>query len=314
VSAEKVNVDNFVRAETNRMLAAVLADSGGVNQWAHNRVPTPLDHQPVIRQNRDTLYSAAVVDITKAATLVMPDAGGRYMSAMPVNQDHYVNKRFHEPGEHHLTMREFETPYVLLAVRILVDPNDGTDVAAVNALQDQLVVRAASSTPFEPPSYDEGTFTATRQALLELAKGLGGFAHAFGRRDSVDPVRHLIASAAAWGGLPGYEAFYLNVEPGLPVGEYELTVRDVPVDGFWSISLYNPQGYFPQDSGGPVSVNNLTATPGPDGAITVHFGGCKDGRPNCLPLVDGWNYLVRLYRPRPEVLDGSWTFPSVRRC
>jgi hypothetical protein len=24
----------------------------------------------------------------------------------------------------------------------------------------------------------------------------------------------------------------------------------------------------------------------------------------------GWNYIVRLYRPRAEVLDGRWTFPK----
>ena len=44
---------------------------------------------------------------------------------------------------------------------------------------------------------------------------------------------------------------------------------------------------------------------------TVHFGGCTDGRPNCLPILDGWNYTIRLYRPRPEVLEGSWTFPAI---
>ena len=47
-----------------------------------------------------------------------------------------------------------------------------------------------------------------------------------------------------------------------------------------------------------------------DGSVTVHFGG-DDDRPNLLPIVDGWNYTVRLYRPRPEVLDGSWQFPSI---
>ena len=45
--------------------------------------------------------------------------------------------------------------------------------------------------------------------------------------------------------------------------------------------------------------------------MTVNFGGCGDGRPNCLPLTGGWNYTVRLYRPRPEVLDGSWSFPEI---
>jgi hypothetical protein len=47
------------------------------------------------------------------------------------------------------------------------------------------------------------------------------------------------------------------------------------------------------------------------GSSTVRFGGCADGRPNCLPVTDGWNYLVRLYRPRAEILDGSWTFPAI---
>ena len=61
----------------------------------------------------------------------------------------------------------------------------------------------------------------------------------------------------------------------------------------------------------PTASTNITATPKDDGSITVHFGGCGDGRPNCLPITDGWNYIVRLYRPRREVLDGSWTFPSI---
>jgi hypothetical protein len=24
----------------------------------------------------------------------------------------------------------------------------------------------------------------------------------------------------------------------------------------------------------------------------------------------GWNYMVRLYRPRAEILNGQWTFPE----
>jgi hypothetical protein len=48
-----------------------------------------------------------------------------------------------------------------------------------------------------------------------------------------------------------------------------------------------------------------------NGSITIYFGGCDDNRPNCLPVVDGWNYTVRLYRPRAEILDGTWTFPGL---
>jgi hypothetical protein len=57
VSAVTVSVDNFARAETERMFKAVMADAGGLNRSAHNRTPTPLDHQPVICQNRDTLFT-----------------------------------------------------------------------------------------------------------------------------------------------------------------------------------------------------------------------------------------------------------------
>ncbi len=261
--------------------------------------------------NRDTLYSAAVVDIAAGAALSIPDAGSRYMSVMVVNQDHYVNKIFHEPGEHDLTVEEFGTPYVVAAAQVLVDPGDPGDVASVNAVQDQFGLRAGSARPFVPPDYDQPSLDATRAALLELAKGLGGFDRAFGARQHVDPVRHLIAAAAGWGGLPEQEAYYINVNPGLPVGEYQLTVRNVPVDGFWSISLYNAKGFFEPTDHGAVSVNSITAIHEHDGSVIVHFGGCSGDRPNCLPIMDGWNYLVRLYRPRPEILNSTWTFPTI---
>jgi hypothetical protein len=57
-------------------------------------------------------------------------------------------------------------------------------------------------------------------------------------------------------------------------------------------------------------MNNVTAVKDGDGSVTIQFGGCDDTTPNCLPIFPGWNYLVRLYRPRPEVLDGSYQFPS----
>jgi hypothetical protein len=306
-----VNVENFARAETNRMLAGLLVRTGGLGGWYHDRTLGSLDEQTVIRQNRDTLYSVTIVDITNGATLTVPDAGDRYLSVMVVNQDHYINRVIHEPGEHELTTAEFDTPFVMLGARILVDPTDPADLTIVNALQDQFAVRVGSQTEFVMPDYDEASFTATRQALLELARGLGGFARAFGSKGAVDPVRHLIGTAAGWGGLPEHEAFYVNVEPRLPVGAYELTVGEVPVDAFWSISLYDADGFFEPNERNVYNINSVTAVPNPDGTITVRFGGDGDG-PNCLPIMDGWNYLVRLYRPRPEVLDGTWSFPTIQ--
>jgi hypothetical protein len=42
----------------------------------------------------------------------------------------------------------------------------------------------------------------------------------------------------------------------------------------------------------------------------VRLGTDPGDAQNFLPITAGWNYVVRLYRPRPEILDGSWTFPT----
>jgi hypothetical protein len=308
---EQVTVETFVRAESNRMLANLMTAAGGINRWQHNRAPTPLDKQTVVRMNRDTLYSFAVVDLARGAVVTIPDSGGRYASLMVVNQDHYINRVFHSPGEHDLALADYETRYVLLAMRVLADPANPDDVAEANATQDGLKLSARSAEPLELPEYDDESLTSVRNALKELGRTLPGTSGMFGTREAVDPVRHLIGTAIGWGGLPEQEASYETVEPALPVGEYRIVVRDVPVDAFWSISLYNRDGYFEASDEGGCSVNHLTALEEPDGSVIVHLRDCADGRPNCLRVMDGWNYTVRLYQPRPEILDGSWTFPAV---
>ena len=308
--ATPVTVENFPRAETDRMFTDLATGAGGSNRWRHHREPASIDEQTVIRQNRDTLYSFAVVDISQGATLTIPDAGDRYISVMIVNEDHYINRVFHSPGSYALTVDEFDTPWVMVASRILVDPNDPGDVDAVTSLQDQLGLDVGSTADFTSPVYDTGSFDSVRAALLELARHMNGFAHGFGTRESVDPVKHLIGTAAGWGGLPDEEASYASVEPNLPVGDYELTVQDVPVDAFWSISVYDKAGFFEKNPKGVYSVNSVTAVKNDDGSTTVRFG--PGDAPNTIPIMDGWNYAVRMYRPRAEILDGSWTFPALR--
>jgi len=106
----------------------------------------------------------------------------------------------------------------------------------------------------------------------------------------------------------------LNVTPQQNDGKtvYRLTVRNVPVDGFWSINVYNAKGYFELNPQNAYSLNNITAAKDADGSVTVQFGGCDGKMPNCLPITQGWNYIVRLYRPRPEILNGDWTFPQAQ--
>jgi hypothetical protein len=232
---------------------------------------------------------------------------------MIVNEDHYVPQVAYGAGEYTLDKKKIGTRYVLAGIRTLVDPSDPKDVAAVHALQDKITAEQPGGPgKFEVPNWDLASQKKVRDALLVLGSTKPSLEGAFGTKETVDPIIHLIASASAWGGNPDKDAFYLNVTPPRNDGNqvYTLTVKDVPVDGFWSISLYNAEGYFQKNPANAYTVNNLTAKKEADGSVKVQFGGCDGNTPNCLPIMNGWNYMVRLYRPRAEILDGSWNFPE----
>lgn len=305
-----VDVDNFATAEVAFQVDRFIALGAVVNQWLHFRRPTPLDQQSVIRMNRDTLYSLAVVDVSGGATLTVPDTGGRYLTVMVINEDGYLNRVFDEPGDHRLTVDEFDTGFVLLVGRTLADPTDADDLAAANRLQDGLAIDAPTARSWESGRFDEVSYEAVKKPLLALGAGLHDSTRTFGAKDEVDRVRFLIGTAGGFGGLPETEAFYVIRATPLPVGRYRLRVADVPVDAFWSISVYNRDGYFDPNEYESYSVNSVTSVPDADGSVTVDFGPEPGGGDNFLYVTDGWNYVVRLYRPRPEILDGSWTFPE----
>jgi len=307
----KVNAMNFIDAQTAMQFDTYQEKAGGVNKVLNIREPVPVDNQPTIRMNRDTLYSFIVVDISEGATVTLPDAGSRYQSMMVVNEANYINAVFLDGGAHEMTTDKFGSDHVWIGIRTLVDSNSPDDIKAVNDLQDAINVEAKSAKPFESDDYDPASYKVTLKALLELGKGVPNSEGWFGSKEEVDPIGHLIGTAVGFGGLPQKHAFYLNVNPGLPVGEYQLTAKDVPVRAFWSVSLYNDQGYFQKNPKGAYNFNSVNATKNADGSITIHFGGCDDGRVNCLPIMKGWNYGVRLYEPEEAILDGSYVFPSV---
>ena len=309
-----VSPDNYVRAETDLSFGNVVKDDG-FGKFFHIRELTPIDHQIVIRCNRDTLYSAAVFDLDAGpVTITLPDAGSRFLSMQVIDQDEYTHEVMYGNGAHTIAREQIGTRYVATPVRILVDPNDPTDVAAVHALQDAIVVEQDKPGSFDVPKWDPVSQKTVRDALVTLAATLSDTKRMFGTRQDTDPVRHLIGAANAWGGNPEKDALYLTVVPPQNNGStvHRLAVGEVPVDGFWSVTVYNKDGYFSPNPQNAYSFNNVTAEKGPDGNTTIQFGGCDGKVPNCLPITPGWNYTVRLYRPQQMILDGSWTFPQAR--
>lgn len=78
-SAIPVTIDNFIRAESDLYFGNIVVKDDGFGKFHHNREPSPIDRQTVIRLNRDTLYSGAVFDLDAApVTITLPNAGKRF--------------------------------------------------------------------------------------------------------------------------------------------------------------------------------------------------------------------------------------------
>ncbi|WP_313378391.1 DUF1254 domain-containing protein [Achromobacter insolitus] len=311
-TATMVGVDNFVRAETDLYMAKIVAD-GSFGRFVHSREPASVSAQNVIRMNRDTLYSGAVFDLDAGAvTITLPEAGKRFMSMQVVNQDHYVPAVFYGAGRHTLSKESIGTRYVFVAIRTLVDPADPKDVQQVHALQDAMSVSQARVGEFVVPKWDQASQKKVRDALLVLGSTIPNYNRAFGTKDEVDPIQHLIGTATGWGGNPAKDATYLGwTAPNNDgKGVYRLKVGHVPVKSFWSVIVYNADGYFEKNPYDAYSLNSLTAARSADDSIVVQFGGCDGKIANCLPIMPGWNITIRLYQPEEKILDGSWRFPE----
>jgi hypothetical protein len=194
-----------------------------------------------------------------------------------------------------------------------VGPNDPSDLKKVHDLQDAVrVSQLGGPGKFEVPNWEQASQKKVREALVKLGETMPDFTRAFGKKEVVNPVKHLIGTAIGWGGNPDEAASYTNVTPSKNDGKtiYKLVVKDVPVDAFWSVSVYNKEGYFEKNAQNAYTLNNITAKKEADGSVVIQFGGCDGKASNCLPITSGWNYTVRLYRPRPEILNGKWKFPD----
>lgn len=311
--AEEVTIENLVRAESDTMFRAGLATNKiGLGEIRHDRKLTSAeDPQPIIRANQDTLYSVVVLDLSKPAKITLPDVGNRFQSMLVISQDHYSFVEA-SPGTYELTEDEVGTRFAFVLFRTFVDVGNPDDLAKAHAAQDGIAVSGGGAGPFEAPDWDLESLAEARKAVSELASAVGFNAgRAFGRKDEVDPIDHMVGAMAGWAGQPATTASAVieSVDANDGTTPYAVTVKDVPVDAFWSITVYNAAGYLEPNDLGRNSYNNFSAKPNDDGSYTIHFGGCADGRTNCIPITPDWNYTVRLYQPRAEILDGSWVFP-----
>ena len=90
-----------------------------------------------------------------------------------------------------------------------------------------------------------------------------------------------------------------------------------PVNGFWSLTLYNEHHFFhPNDIGRySLGTKNKKLVRNADGSLTIHVSAKSPGadkEANWLPAPDGaFSLYIRGYWGQQPILDGTWRAPKI---
>ena len=306
----------FAAAETQTVFAKYIANiakqtcSGGMGVlWNDSRAADPKD-RTVIRINFDTLYSFLILDLNNPAMITLPQTGGRYQSAMVVDDQGYTSV-YKNPGDYELTKDNVGSRYALVAFRTGVNMADPEDMAKARQLQSGLKVAQASPGEFVQPNlWNQEEMLALRAAYNQQRNQQGVKSEdLFGKKGTISPEQNNMGVAVGIGGLPKEGAVYLFYTPSSQKAQ-TLTLKDVPngSNAFWSLTVYDKDGF---PVGENYNINSAFAKTNDRGEVVLNFGG-DSSQDNYLGIYPGWNATLRIYNPKPAYFDGSWTRPELQ--
>ncbi|MFV0522074.1 MAG: DUF1254 domain-containing protein [Mangrovibacterium sp.] len=295
----KVNEKNFTIAETDRYFEKHAAKYG-VNKFRHSKEYSTVENQVVIRENRDCLYSHAVVDVTEGATIKNPE-WNKYAVMQVIDENQYTIDVLYPGQERTFTTKDLTMgTHVWLNCRTEVLPETPEGYADAYKHQNAMVIDAKASNPYVSKGFDRKTQDSVKLNLLMQSKKVNSW-FAFGMPKDVDPEIFTIASAGGWAGLPKEDALYWPKI--LPKGEAkkstvssQITLPKPNLDydkgGFMSVTAYDDKGWIATDN---YALRDRNAERNADGSITFRFN--SPGKPNNIDTPDNWTMVIRLYMP-----------------
>jgi len=260
--------DNYARAEVDESFRKVVSDVGA-NTFRHDRALMPLDKQPAVTMNRDTVYSFGVFYVPEGTTITLPkSADNRYQSAMILQNDDYTDQVFYAPGTFPIKSK---TEFAAVVIRTQIDPNNPADVKNVKALQDAIKVSWPKGTvpkAYKIVDWDQASLKALRTQYQKEAAKLTNFNDAAGARGAVKPEMLRLSASVALGLLPAKDAVYIYRDFGLKGDRCYTATYDKPEflqGGFFSFTMYGADKYLKSEAS---NLNNRTMTFNPDGTVT----------------------------------------------
>ncbi len=305
----------YINAESRAFFANFLGRSG-INQFFHFKSLTTADDRWVVSPNNDTIYSIAIVNARQGFTLNLPDVGDRFISIQIITEDHMTPFYLYGGGAYTFSSDDFETDFVAVGVRTGTDGSAEDVQTVTEALQPRYAIAGAAAED-DLPGADMETLARVRASLLSEYSKLPASFGAMQRRvaDVEDWEYFTYVTAGAWGLSADENAMYAIGGPANAEGGscYAATFPEVPVEAFFSITVYGPEKYLMTDTNNIVSSNQGVVT-NEDGSFSVAFGGeaCRDLAPNYLNTPeDGWNFLLRAYRPDVEAFK-MYQMPEIK--
>lgn len=287
---------------------AAATGTNGVGVLVHNKIPPDPKDRAIVRINFDTLYSSAIVDLTEDAVLTMPKTNGRYQSAWIITDEHYNPMAFVEPGTYTLTRENVGRRYAMIAIRTQANMNDPADLAIANELQEKVKLEQKDRGSYQPSgTWDMEEILIMRAKYQKIGMDEGIPSEVlFGKKGEVPLKEHNVGTSAGWGGFTPARAVYPQYYPD-SADPQTLTLRNVPARAFWSVTVYDAEGY-PQ--GDIFNINSQFAAQNEDGSVIIHFGG-DENADNYMDIFEGWNFTLRLYEPTEAYFNGEWVLPKL---
>lgn len=308
---------NYPIHETARQFLKIQSEVG-VNALKHRRALTPTDNQPVVRMNRDTYYSMALIDVSGGASITVPELpDGKYISIQPVTEDHRIQPMSYGGGTYELATHAGNHLYVI----VRLDATFTKEEAA--SYQNMMKVDAVNASTFTARTVDPESFEAVEDQLkAQMPSILAREAESatFGMftaptdesRAFFNQQKYEVGAAIGWGGAQWKDNIY-EVSGAYPADRCHTATFENPKNhAFWSITVYDKSGFMFNDL---ANVSSNTATQNEDGTYTVSFG-CGTDAVNNIPSANDSGVItlaVRHYVPSVLVRDqGFRVLPTVK--
>ena len=314
VKTTPVTAENYALAETQEIFSARVKQiakataTNGTGVILHVKAGANPKEKVIMRLNFDTKYSWLVLDLTKPATITMPDVGGRYQTAWVISEEHYNPFAFDKPGEYELTEENVGTKYAMVVFRTQANIEDPEDMKASDLAMDGLKVTQKDRGEYKAShKWDKDDILTWRAKYQKIQKEKNiSTDDMFGKKGERTLENHNVGTSFGWGGFTPEQAVYPIYYPASTKPQ-TFTIKDVPVKAFWSITVYDEGGFVATET---YNINSQFAKKNADGSVTIHFGGDPNAD-NYMEIFDGWNFGFRLYQPTEDYFNGNWKKPEL---